>query len=185
MAQITAEVGDVYVWYARYTASLSESEVNAADIWQYTSKGKVAGISGNVDLNKFYTDFGTTEQTIREEKCNINIQEFQHAANLDGYRDKDGNKLKEDGLDGAKTQYVRKQIALKAKRVGLIWKTGSNGYVVEWWQRRSNEILEHDNEVDGNFGKNTRKETIEVQKRLNLKQDGVAGYNSIQAAFYN
>ncbi|MDE7043825.1 MAG: spore cortex-lytic enzyme, partial [Acetatifactor sp.] len=62
---------------------------------------------------------------------------------------------------------------------------GSRGNVVEWWQRRCNEILAHDQDVDGLYGKNARSETIALQKRLNLTQDGVAGYNSIQAVFYN
>lgn len=187
IARIATEVGCVYVWYARYTSKISEGELIGNDIWQYTSKGSIPGVAGNVDLNNFYTDFETekVEVSREESKCNINILAFQAAANADGYVDADGNQLKEDGIDGPKTQYVRRQINLKAKRVGLVWKTGSRGFVVKWWQKRVNEILGHDNEVDGNFGKNTRKETIELQEALQLEVDGVAGYNSIQAAFYN
>lgn len=187
LERITKEVGTVYVWYARYSSAISESEVESCDIWQWTSKGKIAGVSGNVDLNEFYTDFATEkkEQSPSTSKCNLNILSFQAAANADGYRDADGKALVEDGIDGPKTQYVRRQINLKAKRAGLTWKTGSTGYVVKWWQGRMNEILGHDNKVDGFFGKNTRRETIELQKTLQLVEDGIAGYNSIQAAFYN
>ena len=186
LERIVAEVGEVFIWYARYTSALPESETGVADIWQYTSGGRIPGVSGKVDLNRFYTTFdGRTEKEEREEKCNINILDFQRAANGDGYRDADGNRLVEDGLDGPRTQSVRRQINLRAKREGSAWRAGSTGSVVRWWQRRCNEILGHDQEVDGRYGRNARSETIALQERLNLAQDGIAGYNSIQAVFYN
>lgn len=187
MDRIVAELGEVYVWYARYTSSLSESEIEMADIWQYTSSGKIPGVGGKVDLNRFYKNLTCVPipSDCKEENCNINIQDFQRAANADGYRDQNGNPLVEDGKDGPKTQYVRRQINLKAKRVGILWRTGSTGSVVEWWQRRCNEILGHAQKVDGLYGKTSRSETIELQKKLNLSVDGVAGYNSLQAVFYN
>ncbi|MFT9848530.1 GH25 family lysozyme [Aneurinibacillus sp. REN35] len=40
-------------WIARYNSFLGRG----ADIWQYTDKGKVNGISGNVDMNWSYCDF--------------------------------------------------------------------------------------------------------------------------------
>lgn len=183
--RITAEVGEVYVWYARYTTTLPASEADMADVWQYTSSGRIPGVSGNVDMNRFYTAFYGELRADREETCNINILDFQRAANADGYRDADGNMLVEDGIDGPRTQYVRKKINLKAKRVGLVWKVGSTGSVVKWWQRRCNEILGHEQEEDGLYGRNARSETLTLQEHLNLTQDGIAGYNSIQAAFYN
>ena len=166
--------------------SLSEAELNLADIWQYTSSGVVPGISGKCDINIFYTDFEMVSVPAeREEVCNINIQNFQRAANADGYRDAKGRKLAEDGKDGPNTQYVRRQICLQAKKFGLTYKVGSTGEVVKWWQTRCNEILGHDQSVDGKYGKDARKETIATQKKLNLTADGKVGYNSIQMAFYN
>lgn len=187
MDRIVAEVGDVYVWYARYTTSLSDSEIKTADIWQYTSSGKIPGVSGKVDMNRFYKNLTCVPIPAENADitCNINILDFQRAANADGYLDADGKPLVEDGKDGVKTQYVRRQINLKAKRYGIIWRTGSTGSVVKWWQRRCNEILGHLQKEDGLYGKTSRSETIELQKKLNLKQDGIAGYNSLQAAFYN
>lgn len=181
--RILTEIGEVYVWYARYTSTLTDSETEMADIWQYTSSGRIAGVSGNVDMNRFYIGFDGAKAD-RKEKCNINILNFQRAANADGYRDADGNMLMEDGIDGSRTRYVRGKINLKAKRAGLTWKVGSTGSVVKWWQRRCNEILGHRQEEDGLYGRNTRSETIVLQKQLNLVQDGIAGYNSIQAVFY-
>ena len=186
MDRIVNALGKVYVWYARYTSSLSATEIDLADIWQYTSSGSVPGISGKCDINIFYTDFDVeVVPAQREENCNINIQNFQKAANADGYRDAQGRKLTEDGKDGPNTQYVRRQICLQAKRSGLTYKVGSTGEVVKWWQIRCNEILGHDQIEDGKYGKTARKETIAVQDKLNLTKDGKAGYNSIQAAFYN
>lgn len=186
MERIAAEVGGVYIWYARYASTLPEGEADAADIWQYTSKGRLAGIGGNVDMNRFYTDFAAgTVPADREDKKNINIQGFQEAANADGYRDAGGNRLAEDGLDGPKTQHVRRQVLLKAKKSGKKYVAGSSGHVVGWWQRRCNEILGHSQAVDGLYGRNARGETLALQRKLRLAEDGIAGYDSIQAAFYN
>lgn len=185
MDRIVKALGKVYVWYARYSSSLSASEIDLADIWQYTSSGAVPGISGKCDINIFYTDFESAVPAQREETCNINILNFQKAANKDGYLDAQGRKLVEDGKDGANTQYVRKKITLKAKKADKAWKVGSIGEVVKWWQTRCNEILGHSQKEDGRYGSKSRTETMAVQKHLNLKVDGIAGYNSIQAAFYN
>lgn len=186
MDKITLQVGKVYLWYARYASAITASERNKAHIWQYTSKDRIPGVSGNVDMNEFYTDFDTVaNEPAENSECNINILNFQKAANLDGYRDMNGMPLVENGIDTPETQYVRKQINLKAKKVGLRWKTGSRGHVVSWFQGRCNEILGHEQRVDGNYGKNARKECLLVQDLLSLKKNGIAGYNSIQAVFYN
>lgn len=185
--RIASELGTIYLWYARYTSSLPAAEEDAADIWQYTSTGKIPGVSGNVDMNRFYTDFSgqDTVKADRGEKCNLNIRSFQEACNADGYLDMDGNKLAEDGIDGGKTQYVRSLITLKAERANGGYTVGSSGHVVKWWQGRCNEILGHSQKVDGLYGKVSRKETVTVQEKLNLTVDGIVGRNSIQAAFYN
>lgn len=189
MGKITKEIGEVYVWYARYTSKLPTSEENIPDIWQYTSKGKIDGVSGNVDINKFFTDFDGKSVKVEEDKssktCNINILNFQKAANADGYRDKDGKKLVEDGLDGPKTQYVRKLICLQAKKVSGKWTVGSQGKLVKWVQERCNEILGDDQKVDGLYGGYSRTACIAVQRKLHLTDDGKAGYNTLQALFYN
>lgn len=184
--RIVSQVGQVYLWYARYASSITTAERNKVHIWQYTSKGKIPGVNGNVDLNEFYTDFETiTKEPEENTNCNINILNFQKAANLDGYLDMNGKPLEEDGKDGPRTRSVRKKINMKAKKVGLVWKTGSRGHVVRWFQERCNEILGHEQREDGNYGKNARKECLDLQHKLGLKEDGIAGYNTIQAVFYN
>ncbi len=188
IVKIKEAVPGLKLWYARYTSNISEGELVDVDIWQYTSSGKLPGVSGKVDMNNFYTEVTAdipVEKTEKAPTCNLYIKEFQQAANADGYRDADGKKLVEDGLDGPKTQYVRKKIALKAKKSGLIWKVGSSGYLVRWWQSRCNDILGHNQTEDGRFGKTSRAETIALQKKLNLAADGIAGYNSLSMVFYN
>jgi GH25 family lysozyme M1 (1,4-beta-N-acetylmuramidase) len=186
MERIVEALGTVYVWYARYTSSLPASEADIPDVWQYTSTGRIPGVNGSVDMNRFYTDFSeSTVPAKREEKPNLNIKAFQAAANTDGYRDVDGNPLVEDGIDGTKTQYVRRKIALQARKSGRKYVAGSTGAVVGWWQQRCNEILGHGQVVDRKYGPAARTETMAVQRKLGLKVDGIAGYNSIQSAFYN
>ena len=186
MDRIAAELGEVYVWYARYISALPEAEEVLPDIWQYTSTGQLSGVTGNVDMNRFYTDFsGNTVKVDREDKCNLNIKSFQAAANADGIRDMNGDKLEEDGIDGVKTQYVRQQIELKAKKCAEKYVVGSSGQVVKWWQMRCNEILGHDQVVDGLYGQISRMETLSLQRKLGLKVDGIVGHNSIQSVFYN
>jgi GH25 family lysozyme M1 (1,4-beta-N-acetylmuramidase) len=42
------------IWIAKYS---SNKPKYACDAWQYSDKGKISGISGNVDLNHFYKDY--------------------------------------------------------------------------------------------------------------------------------
>lgn len=44
--------GSCYIWVAQYNTSCSYS--GKYSMWQYTSKGSVPGIKGNVDMNKSY-----------------------------------------------------------------------------------------------------------------------------------
>lgn len=53
-------------WIARYPANDNGSvqerlRPNIGVGWQYSSKGKVSGINGNVDVDVFYTDYRSTE----------------------------------------------------------------------------------------------------------------------------
>ena len=39
-------------WIAKYSSTKPKVSGTSIDLWQYTSSGRVSGISGNVDLNK-------------------------------------------------------------------------------------------------------------------------------------
>ena len=45
---------DLSIWLAQY--EVDKPSITNIDIWQYTSSGKVSGISGNVDMNYLYND---------------------------------------------------------------------------------------------------------------------------------
>jgi lysozyme len=64
------------LWIARYYKELGLT----ADIWQHTDKGKVNGISGNVDMNIAYRDFApkpqaTKKGTVRVLVDNLNLRD--------------------------------------------------------------------------------------------------------------
>lgn len=52
------------LWIARYNETLGME----ADIWQYTSSGKVNGIRGSVDLNTSYRDFALEIRLMNERR---------------------------------------------------------------------------------------------------------------------
>ena len=52
---------DYTKWVARYSKEKPEG-MGAYDMWQYSSKGKVDGIKGNVDMNICYRDFAIKEE---------------------------------------------------------------------------------------------------------------------------
>ncbi|MEC1262553.1 GH25 family lysozyme [Bacillus swezeyi] len=52
------------LWVARYNSVLGRH----ADIWQYSSSGKVSGISGNVDMNICYRDGLRAQASVKTEK---------------------------------------------------------------------------------------------------------------------
>ena len=110
--------------------------------------------------------------------CNLCIQSFQRAANADGYRDQAGAKLVEDGVDGPKTQYVHRQITLRAI-AGHLKIERSTGEVVKWLQGRLNECMEADLEISGEYDAETVKTVKQFQKAYNLAVDGMAGYNTL------
>lgn len=175
------------LWFALYSNSIPDSELALADLWQYTSKGSIPGISGNVDLNKVYMDIwgSKVENVERPADVNLYVKSFQAAANADGYCDGSGNKLKEDGIDGTNTQYVRKQINLKAQQVKPLWVQRSVGVVVAWVQQRLNEIMGADLVVTGEYDAYTVQAVQDFQTKYNLTVDKIAGYNTIQAMFWN
>lgn len=54
--QLNASALNSYcIWVAQYSASCTYSGKH--DMWQYTSSGKVSGISGKVDMNISYTGY--------------------------------------------------------------------------------------------------------------------------------
>lgn len=81
-------------WIARYPAndngSVQERLRPSVGVgWQYSSKGKVSGISGNVDMDVFYTDY-RTEQKGEVTVAKTKLQKFTELG--DYYANNGGNK---------------------------------------------------------------------------------------------
>lgn len=181
---IKATIPNLKIWYAYWSNQLPSSKT--VDIWQYSSKGKVAGINGNVDMDEWFEsmDGGYSPKPI-EPTCNLNIKSFQHAANLDGYSEKVlDHELAEDGIDGPETQAVREPMLLQAQKTRSGWSTYSVGECVKWVQKRLIEMNIDPGPADGYFGAKTRSAVMKFQRTNGLAADGIAGYNTLTRLFY-
>ena len=187
------------VWYACwYNANktdivkdLSDSIKAKIDVWQYSSKGSVPGINGNVDMDEVYFDDESDIEPVPVNPSvitpNINISDFQRNANIDGYSKKAIHEdLAVDGIDGPKTQAVRRSINLQAvfNKRSLAWEVYSTGELVKWVQTRMNEMGFDAGVVDGLYGKKTRTAVVNFQTKNGLAVDGIAGYNTLTMLFY-
>ncbi|WP_343249074.1 GH25 family lysozyme [Diplocloster hominis] len=162
---------DAYLWYARYTSRLSDSEKRSCAIWQKSSSGKVPGISGRVDINEFYVDFEfMVENPEPTQSGRPEVKALQNALNLDGYRDDDGKPLEEDGKVGPKTRAALRKVVLRR---------GSSGVMVDWAQKRLNELSGAGLEEDGEYGPATENEVKKRQRTAGLKADGLCGPKTI------
>ena len=56
-------IGNYKIWLAQYSAAPTYN--GRYDMWQYSSKGKISGIKGNVDLNYSYLGYqGNTDSSV-------------------------------------------------------------------------------------------------------------------------
>ena len=194
--KIKEAIPGLKIWYACWYNSnktdvvtpLPASIKKNVDIWQYSSKGQVPGISGNVDMDDVYFEDEAIEPVPVNPSTvtpNVNISNFQLAANKDGYSKKAiAEDLAVDGIDGPKTQAVRKTILLKVYYKDGYPKVKCAGDVVAWVQTRLKEMGLDPGEVDGLYGAKTEKAVRAFQTKNNLVVDGIAGYNTLSMMFY-
>lgn len=83
---------------------------------------------------------------------------LQKELNIQGYRDRDGNVLSEDGIAG--------QLTLSAY---LLVKQGAEGNITKWIQLRCGAS------PDGVFGADTENAVKYMQRKWNISDDGVVG----------
>lgn len=114
-------------WFARYT----KEEQRDCFMWQYTSKGSVAGIQGAVDLNRLYgeltlisapTGQSQSDKPIAQTKTNEQVAEEVLAGKWgNGYERK--SRLKKAGYDYAAIQaIVNNLVAHNAKAIYTVTK---------------------------------------------------------------
>lgn len=153
-------------WIARYPkndtgvikSSLSPASYNNVVAWQYSSKGKVDGIYGNVDLDVAFKDL-TIEMT--------------------GRVDKRPNPYKRP------THLVCTKATAKAKKYSLT-KYVASGEEVKWVQFElvEAECFGADGvplSIDGKFGPNSEYALVKYQEANGLTVDGVCGPKTVES----
>lgn len=165
--------------------------------WQYSSKGSVSGIAGNVDLDIWYADDGS-DSDLQGEPGETGVvpseavRSLQEALNAAGITDKNGNKLVVDGIMGPLTESAIRKVTLKAGSFDTArgrYTVGSTGPVVQWLQMQLNTVIGNDLiellgkalDPDGRLGADTRLAIGLYQEKRGLKQDYIAGIDTITA----
>jgi lysozyme len=95
------------LWIARYNDELGRK----ADIWQYSSTGKVDGIKGNVDMNIAYRDFAPKAPKYPGKL----IKEGSRGKHVEKVQKKAGAKV--DGIYGDETEA---KVKAYQKKHGLV-----------------------------------------------------------------
>lgn len=167
--------------------------------WQYSSKGSVPGVPGNVDLDIWYDDIDQAEPTEPEKPeepagptGSEEVRSLQEALNADEITDKNGNKLVVDGIIGELTESAIRKVCLKAGKFDSSkgrYTVGSTGQTVQWLQMQLNTVIGNDLiellgkalEPDGKLGADTRLAIGLYQDMRGLQQDYIAGVNTITA----
>lgn len=168
---------------ATYPCWIAHYGVNspmATNIWginyaghQYTEKGEVPGINGNVDLNNFTESILIKGHINQDTAANNSVNDvedlgrndiysiLQRELNKQGFRDKNGNKLRVDGEPG--------ELTLSA--CPLV-KRGAEGEITRWIQLRVGA------KPDGDFGEETENCVIWMQNKWGIALDGRVGQNT-------
>lgn len=153
------------LWIARYgknDGKMDEKyrpQIDSMVAWQYTSKGSVNGIFGNVDMNVWLAE----GNTVVLPKLNA-VTEWQKAALLDGF---ELPKYGMDGKWGSECEAVAKKAIVKKRVTGYkypnLTKIVQNAIGVA---------------ADGKCGNDTKAAIITYQKIMGLKADGCVGIDT-------
>lgn len=174
------------------------------DIWQFTSRGYIAGINGRVDLNILYNDamIGATlpeppkvpEKQFSGDETILYIQKTLNQ--------KYGLSIKEDGYYGKETKWalvyalqteLNKQFnkGLKVdgifgpatKQACITVRAGAKGNIT-WLIQAMLWCKGFDtNGIEGIFYKGTTSAVKKFQDAMNLKEDGIVGKNTFEKLF--
>lgn len=158
------------LWIARYgtnDGNMQEKykpQIDGMVAWQYTSKGAVDGISGNVDMNVWLAEENSAETP---NTTSNKVLEWQKAVFLDGFN---LEKYGMDGKWGSECEKVAKKAIVKKLLIGYRYQN-----LTKIVQQAIGVT------VDGKCGKNTRSAIITYQKKHGLTADGCVGLNTWKA----
>ena len=159
------------MWIAQYTGGYKKiiddeqyfpkmgAYVPRVAIWQYTSIGKVDGISGNVDLNKMYIDLPNYK--MESENQSKDTKDDAYKTFVKGVQKACGAKV--DGIAGPETL---------SKTVTISHVKNIRHAVVKPVQQYLNELGYPCGKADGIFGSKTRNAVIAFQKANGCVSDG-------------
>lgn len=155
------------LWIAKYGINdgqiheSSKPSVSAMVGWQYTSKGKVNGISGNVDMNIWYVECETSKE---DAVVQGSVLEWQKAAVADGFT---FPRYGIDGQWGSECEDVAKKAIIKKRITGYKYQNLTK--IVQ----RAVGVTE-----DGKCGSGTKSAIAAYQKIHELKEDGCVGLDT-------
>lgn len=158
-------------WVAEYDDKVHDFN-RPYDIWQNTSKGRIDGINGNVDMNIMYNIIFTVEQpkpapkpshAPKPNNKNTAVKEWQTAAIADGFK---FPKYGADGVWGAECVIVAKKAIVKKR---LVY---SNKNLTKIVQAAVGVT------ADGKCGRNTDTAIRAYQRSHGLTADGAVGINT-------
>lgn len=165
-----ARFKDFKLWEANYNNNPWNLPSNAFTNrigHQYTENGTIGGVNGNCDVNEFNEgvlngnkQVVVNNATTQVATDNIYLQ-LQRELNAQGFKDKNGNKLVEDGIPG--------ELTLSA--CPLVRK-GASGNITTWIQLRCGA------NPDGIFGTDTENAVKWMQRKWNINDDGIVGPNT-------
>ena len=157
-------IDDYCKWIAHYTSGFADKYKKGYDGWQYTSDGVVNGISGRVDMNHWYADFGSSGVS---ETTPGSISKLT----IDGYWGTKTTKRLQQIFGTTVDGVVSNQLSCyKAQNPGLDsgweWESNPSGYspLIKAIQKKVGATQ------DGYIGPKTIKA---IQKWLGCTQDGV------------
>ena len=168
-----------YKWYALYT----DERANGADIQQYSSTGKVNGISGNCDMNRCYVKFWKNDKpTLKPTTDNDKLETDGIFGKLSTERLQKVLGIDPDGWIGGQTESCKPYLM---NWTTIRYNDGFNGSVtINKLQRYLDKRGYSVGKIDGLCGKNT---VTALQKFLNAhdfncgKPDGYFGANTAKA----
>ena len=153
------------IWVAQYYTECQYKKDYV--IWQYSSSGKVDGISGNVDMNYYY---GELDSSADEDTSNEKEEPKKHIIDVDGKWGEDTTKKAQKVFGTTVDGIVTDQYKIyKSQNPGLIsfeWLDNPSNYGSELIRAIQKKVGAN---VDGHIGPETIKK---MQKYFGTVQDG-------------